>query len=117
VPILPGSAAYAICETFGWKSSLDAKLSKAKEFYLAIGASTIGGLLINYIGINPMDALFWTAVINGFLAPPLLLIIMLVSNNTAVMGERINGPGINALGWVTKAAMFAAAIALLFTSG
>lgn len=115
VPILTGSAAYALCETFGWKCSLDSKPGKAKEFYLAIGASTIGGLLINYVDINPMTALYWTAVINGFLSPPLLVIIMLVSNNKAVMGERVNGMGINVLGWATTATMFAAAVGLLLT--
>src|SRR5207248_10716656 len=60
VPILTGSAAYAVCETVGWKCSLDAKPSKAKEFYLIMGISTLGGLLIEFIGVSPMDALFWT---------------------------------------------------------
>src|SRR5262249_46547188 len=65
VPILTGSAAYAVCETFGWKCSLDAKPGRAKEFYLVIGAATLGGLVIDFVGVNPMDALFWTAVLNG----------------------------------------------------
>lgn len=101
----------------GWKCSLNATPGKAKEFYLALGASTIGGMLINYIGVNPMDALFWTAVINGFLAPPLLLVIMLVANNKENMGERVNGSGLNVLGWTATAVMFAAAIGLVFTWG
>src|SRR5262249_28000708 len=81
VPILTGSAAYAVCETFAWECSLDAKPAQAKEFYLVLGVATVGGLLINLIGISPIDALFWTAVINGFFAPLLLLVIMLIANN------------------------------------
>jgi NRAMP (natural resistance-associated macrophage protein)-like metal ion transporter len=115
VPILTGSAAYAVCETFGWRCSLDAKPGQAKEFYIILAASTIGGLLINFIGINPMDALFWTAVINGFLAPPLLVVIMLIANNRAIMGDRVNGLGTNALGWATAGLMFAAAVGLAVT--
>jgi len=82
---------------------------------LVISASTIVGLLINYLGINPVKALFWTAVINGFLAPPLLVLIMLIANNEAVMGQRVHSLGINVLGWATTAAMFAAAIGLVLT--
>jgi Mn2+/Fe2+ NRAMP family transporter len=117
VPILTTSGAYAVCEAFGWKWGLDKKLRGAKHFYLVIGASTIVGLLINYLGVNPVKALFWTAVINGFLAPPLLVLIMLIANNEAVMGQRVNGLGINVLGWATTAAMFAAAIGLVLTWG
>jgi NRAMP (natural resistance-associated macrophage protein)-like metal ion transporter len=117
VPVLTGSAAYAVCETFGWKCSLDAKPAKAKEFYLVLGASTVGGLLIDFIGVSPMDALFWTAVINGFLAPPLLVVIMLIANHKALMGKRVNGWWENALGWTTTAVMFAAAVALVLTWG
>jgi Mn2+/Fe2+ NRAMP family transporter len=115
VPILTGSAGYAICETFGWKCSLDARPGQAKEFYIVLGASTLGGLLLDSVGINPMDALFWTAVINGFLAPPLLVVIMLIANNRAVMGKRVNGLGMNVLGWLTTAVMFAAALGLVWT--
>jgi NRAMP (natural resistance-associated macrophage protein)-like metal ion transporter len=115
VPILTGSAGYAVCETFGWKCSLDAKPATAKEFYIVLVLSTLGGLLIEFVGINSIDALFWTAVINGFLAPPLLVVIMLVSNNPKVMGKRVNSRLTNALGWTTTVAMFAAAIALVLT--
>jgi NRAMP (natural resistance-associated macrophage protein)-like metal ion transporter len=115
VPILAGSAAYAVCETFGWHCSLDAKPAQAKEFYLVLGAATAGGLVVHFMGIGPMNALFWTAVINGFLAPPLLLLIMVISNNKKVMGDRVNGLGMNLLGWLTVALMFAAAVALVFT--
>jgi Mn2+/Fe2+ NRAMP family transporter len=74
-------------------------------------------MLINFLRINPIAALFWTAVINGFLTPPLLIVIMLVANNRKVMGDRVNGAWTNLLGWVTTAAMSAAAIALVLTWG
>ena len=117
VPILTGSSAYAVCEAFGWKHGLDQKVRTAKAFYALIIGSTVAGALINYVGVNPMTALFWTAVLNGFLAPPLLVVIMLVSNNRAVMGKRVNGWAVNSLGWATTAAMFAAAVALVVTWG
>jgi Mn2+/Fe2+ NRAMP family transporter len=74
-------------------------------------------MLINFVGINPIDALFWTAIINGFMTPPLLVPLMLISNNRKVMGDRVNGPGLNVVGWVTTAVMSGAAIALAVTWG
>jgi len=117
VPILTGSSAYAVCEAFGWKHGLNEKLAGAKRFYALIVGATVCGALINYIGINPVTALFWTAVLNGLLAPPLLMVIMLVANNKAVMGERANGLTLNILGWATVLLMSAAAVALLVTWG
>jgi NRAMP (natural resistance-associated macrophage protein)-like metal ion transporter len=117
VPILTSSAAYAVCETFRWKCSLDTKPGKAKEFYVVIGVSTLGGLLVDFLGISPMDALFWTAVINGLLAPPLLVVILVIANNKQVMGQRTNGGWENVLGWTTAALMFAAAVAFILTWG
>lgn len=115
VPILTRSAAYAVSEALGWRSGLDRKPSRAKQFYGVIAASTLIGMLINFVGINPIDALFWTAVINGVLAPPLLLLVMLIANNEKVMGKDRNGPITTALGWITVGLMSVAAIALLFT--
>ncbi len=117
VPILTGSAAYSVCETFGWHASFNEKPGKAKEFYLVLIAATLAGLLIDYLGVSPMKALFWTAVLNGFLAPPLLVLIMLISSNRKVMGARVNGPLLNKLGWATALAMSAAAIGLVATWG
>ena len=115
VPILTGSAAYAVCEMFGWRCSLEATPAQAKEFYIVLGVATFGAFLINFIGISPMAALFWTAVINGFLAPPVLLVIMLIAGNRSIMGDRTNGLAMNLLGWATVALMFAAAIGLVAT--
>lgn len=115
VPILTGSAAYAVAEAFGWRSGLDEPPRRAGKFYGVIVVSTLVSLFINFLGINPISALFWTAVINGFLAPPLLLIIMLIANNRSVMGSKVNSVGLNVLGWATAALMGAAAIALVLT--
>ncbi|MBK6750429.1 MAG: Nramp family divalent metal transporter [Pyrinomonadaceae bacterium] len=112
VPVLTGSAAYAVAETFGWPSGLDEKPRHAKKFYGVIAASTIIGVLIDFAGINPISALFWTAVINGVIAPPLLVVVMLVANNKRVMGKRVNGKFTNIVGWFAAAVMFAAAITM-----
>ncbi len=117
VPILTGSAAYAVSEAFGWSYGLEKKPWKAKQFYGVIAASTLVGVVIDFLGINPMQALFWTAVINGVLAGPLLILIMLVSNNRKIMGERVNNVWINLLGWVATATMLIAAVGLLLTWG
>jgi NRAMP (natural resistance-associated macrophage protein)-like metal ion transporter len=117
VPILTCSSAFAIAEAFAWRAGLDQKPHQAKRFYAVIVASMIIGMAINYVGINPMSALFWTAVLNGVLAPPLLVVIMLVSNNKDVMGERVNGPVLNTLGWGATVSMTAAAVALFLTWG
>ena len=115
VPVLTGSAAYAVAEAFGWECKLDDKPHEAKRFYAVIAASTLVGVLINFAGINAMSALFWTAVINGVVSPPLLVIIMLVSNNKKVMGRHLNGTATNIMGWLAALVMFAAAIAMLVT--
>jgi len=115
VPVLTGSAAYAVAETFGWPSGLDEKPRHAKKFYAVIAASTIVGVVIDFAGINPISALFWTAVINGVVAPPLLVVVMLVANNKKVMGKRTNGLFTNIFGWLATAVMFAAAIAMFAT--
>src|SRR6185295_17439014 len=99
VPVLTGSAAYAVAETFGWECQLNHKPRQAKQFYAVIAISTLVGTLINFAGINPISALFWTAVINGLVSPPLLVIIMLVSNNRKIMGDKVNGRASNIIGW------------------
>jgi Mn2+/Fe2+ NRAMP family transporter len=115
VPVLTGSAAYAIAEALGWKHGLDEKPRRAKLFYGVIAVSTLVGMLANFLGINSFRALVWTAVINGFLAPPVLVVIMFIANNRAVLHNRTNGLIANIGGWMTTAVMFAAAIALAFT--
>lgn len=111
VPILTGSSAYAMSELFGWKFGLSEHPARAPQFYGIIALSTLVGIELNFIGIGPITALYWTAVINGCLAPLLLVLVMLVSNDKKIMGERRNGLTLNALGWFTTAVMFLAAIA------
>src|SRR5712671_5650105 len=117
VPVLTGSSAYAIGEAFGWKCGLDEKFRGAPRFYAIIIVSTLVGMLINFLKIQPVTALFWTAVVNGVLAPPLLIMIMLVSNNRKVMGDRVNGKLTNFIGWTTAAVMSAAALGMFMTWG
>src|SRR5258708_3014957 len=117
VPVLTGSCAYAVGEAFGWQCGLDEKLRTAPRFYALITGSTLVGMLINFLKVEPGTALFWTAVINGVLAPPLLILIMLVSNNRKVMGDRVNGKLTNFLGWTTAVLMSAAALAMFVTWG
>ena len=117
VPILTGSSAYAVAEAFGWKHGFDKHPNRAKEFYGLITISTLVGMLINFAGINPVRALFWTAVINGFLAPPLLILILKISNDPKIMGKRVNGRILNIAGWITFTAMAGAAVALIVTWG
>ena len=80
-----------------------------------IAASTLVGVVIDFVGINPISALFWTAVINGVVAPPLLVVVMLVSNNKRVMGHRTNGVVTNIIGWLAAVIMFAAATGMFLT--
>ncbi len=115
VPILAGSAAYAVAETFKLREGLYLKARQAPGFYGAIVLSTVVGFAMNLVGINPIHALYYSAVLNGLVAPPLLLIILLLGNNRRVMKGRVNGRVSNAMGWITTALMTLAAAALLFS--
>ncbi len=115
VPVLTGSAAYAISEAFGWKYGLDNKPGEARQFYAIIVAASLIGMLVNFLGINPIQALFWTAVINGLLAPPVLALLMLISANKTIMGDRVNSRRTNFMGWLTTAVMALAAGAFILT--
>jgi len=112
-PILAGSAAYAVAETFKWPESLALKLKQAPGFYGVIALATVIGAAMNLLGVNPVKALYYSAILNGLVAPPLLIMLMLMSNNRRIMRARINGRLSNLLGWITTLAMTAAAVALL----
>jgi len=116
VPVLTGSAAYAVTEALGWKSGLDRPLTRAPQFYAVIVAATLVGMAINFLGINPIAALVLSAVLNGLIAAPLLVLVMLVSNDRKAMGERTNGRLLNVVGWVTTIVMGLAAIGLVVTT-
>ena len=106
VPILAGSAAYAVSETFGWTEGLDRQPREAKAFYGVIVLATLGGVALNMIKIDPMQALFWAAVVNGLLAPPLMVVTMLIARNRAVMGELAIGGWLLFGGWLSTAVMW-----------
>jgi len=115
IPVLAGSASYAMSEAFGWKEGLYYKFRKAKAFYIVIIVATLIGLLINFIGINPIKALVFTAVFNGIAAVPLIYLIARINANKNIMGEHSGGRLSQALIWLTFIIMGAAAIAMFFT--
>jgi NRAMP (natural resistance-associated macrophage protein)-like metal ion transporter len=115
VPVMTTGAAYDLAQVMGWKASLHAKPKEAKAFYAAIVGFTAIALGMNFLGFNPMKALVWSGIVQGFSTPVLLLLIMLITNNRKIMGERVNSVPINILGWVTTAAMFSASIGLVIT--
>ncbi len=112
IPVLAGSASYAVSETIDIEEGLSRKVKRAKGFYGILAGATLVGLLINFVGISPIKALVYSAIINGVLAVPLILIILRISNNPKIMGEYRNRWVANTLGWVTFAVMAAAAIGL-----
>ena len=109
VPILAGSAAYAVSETFGWTEGLNRKPREAKAFYGVIAVATLGGFALNLFGIDPMKALYWAAVVNGLLAPPLMVVTMLIAQNPKVMGHLTISPLLALGGWISTLVMFAVA--------
>jgi Mn2+/Fe2+ NRAMP family transporter len=115
VPIMTTGAAYSLCQVLGWKNSLHAKPGQAKKFYATIGGFTALAMGMNFLGFNPMKALVFSGIVQGFSAPALLLLIMLMTNNRKIMGERVNGRALNVLGWITTAAVFLATICLVIT--
>lgn len=115
VPVLAGSAAYGIAEAAGWREGLGETLSHARGFYLVIALSTLVGLALNFLGINPIAALVYTAVINGVVAVPLLALILRVANDRAVMGAHTNGRLSNIVGGLTLVLMAVAAVVTVIT--
>ena len=106
-------AAYDLCQSVGWKHGLHRKPAEAKKFYIAIGVFTLIAIGLNFFGINPMKALVLAGVVQGFSTPPLMLLILLMTNNRKLMGKRVNGRAINILGWITTLAIFAASAGLV----
>ena len=115
IPVLSGALSYIISETFGWKKGLDKKLKNAKAFYLVIAISLILGLLMNYIGISPIKALIYSAILYGLTAPVLIAIILHISNNKKIMGKYTNSKISNILGFATLTLMTVAVVVLVIT--
>ncbi|HLH11546.1 MAG TPA: divalent metal cation transporter [Methylovirgula sp.] len=116
VPVLSGSASYAVSEAFNWRASLSYKLERAHGFYGVITIATLVGLLINFVGIDPIKALIVTAVINGVVAVPLIFLIGRIANNSDIMGEYKSGPVSNVLVGVAFILMGAAAVGTFVSS-
>lgn len=112
VPVLAGSAAYAVAEAMGWKWGLERKAADARGFYGVIAVSVLVALVIQYSPINPMKALFWSAVINGIVAVPLMVVLIVLVSRKSVMGAYTASRGIRALGWIAAAVMGAAAVGM-----
>ena len=116
VPVLAGSAAYAFSEAMGWQEGLELKAKDARGFYGVIVVSVLIGMALEYTPINPMKALFWSAVINGVVAVPLLAVIVVLVSKKSVMGDYTASRSLVVLGWITTAVMGVAALAMLLPS-
>jgi len=114
IPVLSGSLSYIITETFGWEQGLDKKFHEARAFYMVMAISLILGLSLNYIGISPVKALIYTAILYGLTAPVLIAIILHISNNKKVMGNFTNSRFSNIMGFAALLLMTVAAAALLY---
>ncbi|WEK43396.1 MAG: divalent metal cation transporter [Candidatus Sphingomonas colombiensis] len=117
VPVLAGSSAYGVCEIGGWNASLEHRPMRAKAFYAVITIGMILGLAIDWSPINPMKALFWSAVINGVAAVPVLIGLMIVVSNRSIMGEFVASPPLKFFGWLTTGVMGVAAAAMVVFPG
>jgi Mn2+/Fe2+ NRAMP family transporter len=116
VPVLAGSCAYAVAEAAAWRSSLDQPPRRARKFYGVLAVATAIGVALDYAGFDAIKMLFTSAVINGVLAPPLILIVLLLTRDRAVMGNGVNSPILAALGWAAFGVMTLAAAGLFVAS-
>mgnify|MGYP001603837384 CR=1 FL=1 len=116
IPVLAGSASYAMAESFGWKTGLYRKLKAANSFYGIIIISTLLGMGINFFGVDPIKALIFSAVVNGLVAPVILVLIVLLSRNKKVMGDRVNHPVVTALGFLITGVMAIVGVATIVFS-
>lgn len=115
LPVLAGSASYAVCETFRWNVGLERKPRQARAFYFVIAGSTLLGMGLAFTPIDPMKALFWSAVINGVLAAPLMAIMLVIGSNPKIMKTLTLPPVLKVIGWIATAVMAAAAVGLFVT--
>ena len=117
LPVLAGSSAYALGETFGWHVGLARQPRRAKAFYATIAFATFIGIALNFTPLDPVKALFWSAVINGVVAVPVMIMMMLMSRNVRVMGEFVVPPLLRVVGWVATGVMILAAAGMFATWG
>jgi NRAMP (natural resistance-associated macrophage protein)-like metal ion transporter len=112
VPVLAGSSAYAISEAMSWRASLESKPRLAPKFYGVLAVAIALGVALDYLGLDAVKMLFWSAVANGVLAPPLIVLVVLLTTDSTVMGTRVNPPLLKWMGWLAAAVMTAAALAM-----
>lgn len=117
LPVLAGSSAYALGEAFGWHVGLIRKPQRAKRFYATIALASVAGAALNFTPLDPIKALFWSAVINGVVAVPVMVTMMMLSSNKAAMGDFRLPPILNSLGWLATGVMTLAAIGMFATWG
>jgi NRAMP (natural resistance-associated macrophage protein)-like metal ion transporter len=115
IPVMTTGAAYDLSQSLGWRNSLGVKPQEAGKFYGAIGIVTLAAIVVNFFGLNPMKVLVWSGIVQGFSTPPLMFLILRMTNNRRIMGVRTNGRAINVLGWMTTAAIFSASAGLVVT--
>jgi len=115
VPVLAGSAAYAIAEAEKWRGNLESRPNVGRRFYAVVGISMLLGLALDFVGFNAVKMLFYSAVLNGVLAPPLIVLVTLLTSNPKVMGKRVSSPLLRILGWTTAFIMTVAAIGMFLT--
>ncbi|HVC18785.1 MAG TPA: divalent metal cation transporter [Vicinamibacterales bacterium] len=116
VPVLAGSCAYAIAEASAWRGSLDRRPSRAKNFYIVLAVAMALGIALNYAGLDAIKLLFTAAVVNGVLAPPLILIVLLLTRDRTVMGDAVNSRTLGLLGWLALVVMVLAGLGLFVAS-
>jgi NRAMP (natural resistance-associated macrophage protein)-like metal ion transporter len=112
VPVLAGSAAYAVTEALHWRGSLNDRPKRAPKFYAVLAAALLLGLTLNYLRFSAVKMLFWAAVLNGILAPPLVGLVTILSSDKKVMGDRTNTALVSGLGWLTTLVMSVAAVVM-----
>ena len=117
LPVLAGSSAYALGEAFGWHVGLTRKPGRAKAFYATIAVATVIGVALNYTALDPIKALFWSAVVNGVVAVPVMVTMMLLSSKKAAMGDFVLPPVLRGIGWTATGVMALAAIGMFATWG
>ncbi|HEV3331206.1 MAG TPA: divalent metal cation transporter [Bryobacteraceae bacterium] len=117
VPVLAGSSAYAVSEALHWRGSLTFRPKAARGFYGVIAVGLLLGIAMEYAGINAVAMMFWSAVLNGVLAPPLIVIVLLLTSSRQIMGSRFNPPWLKVLGWITVVVMTGASVAMFATWG
>ena len=118
VPVLAGSAAYAVAEAAGWEGSLRLRLEQGegRGIYGVVAAATVGGVLLCFTHTDPVKELFWSAVINGVIAVPIMAVMMLLASRRETMGEHVIGPRLRWTGWIATAVMAVAVVAMIVSA-